>query len=497
MLDCLRHMSLRLRKWGARQRVAPTIPWAPKGSSAFGALTSWGLAASVMIGCSAGRAGVSQNVAPATVPSEKARSTPEADPAAANSDKALALLGALQAGDPEKATVDFNPTLQEKLPSERLATVWAALERQVGRAVEHEPPRSVDDRILIPIRFERAALEMKVKFASGKVAGLLFEPYEGELWQPPEYVRAEAFEERELRVGEPGFELPAVLTLPRGGPAPVVVLVHGSGPSDRDATQGPNKLFKDLAWGLATRGVAVLRYEKRTLAHRQRVAAMLAEGRTFTVKEEVVDDALSALRTVRALRETASSPVFVAGHSLGAYLGPRIASQDGALAGLILLAGPSRPLEEMLVDQSEYLVRVDGTISSDEQAALQQNREQASAVREIARTRKADGARQPFGLPASYWLDLAGYDPVASATQLRCPILVLQGERDYQVARADFDSWTRAIAGKARCHSRSYAALNHLFMPGQGPSVPDEYQRAGHVDRSVIDDIAAFVKSAT
>ena len=83
------------------------------------------------------------------------------------------------------------------------------------------------------------------------------------------------------------------------GPFPAVVLVHGSGPNDRDSSFGPNKLFRDLAEGLASRGIAVLRYDKRTRTHAGRVAPLL----DFTVKEEVVDDAVAAVKKMRETRE--------------------------------------------------------------------------------------------------------------------------------------------------------------------------------------------------
>ena len=75
----------------------------------------------------------------------------------------------------------------------------------------------------------------------------------------------EKMQERDITVGADDFKLPGTLTLPVGKKkAPVVILVHGSGPQDRDETVGPNKPFRDLAWGLAERGIATVRYDKRT-----------------------------------------------------------------------------------------------------------------------------------------------------------------------------------------------------------------------------------------
>src|SRR5690606_37219939 len=102
------------------------------------------------------------------------------------------------------------------------------------------------------------------------------------------------FSEQELSIGEGDAALPATLALPAGeGPFPAVVLVHGSGPHDRNETVGPNRPFLDIARGLAAQGVAVLRYEKRSKAHPE---AYVAPG-SLTIDCQTTDDALSALPT--------------------------------------------------------------------------------------------------------------------------------------------------------------------------------------------------------
>ena len=139
---------------------------------------------------------------------------------------------------------------------------------------------------------------------------------------------------------------------------------------DRDETIGPNTPFRDLAWGLADRGIAVLRYEKRTRQH----GAKIAGDKTFTVREETIADAL--------------------------------------LAGALTL-----------------------------------------------------------------------------------PMLILQGERDYQVTLADLEGWRNAVGSRANVSIKSYPTLNHLFLPGEGKSTPSEYERAGHIPDVVLDDIATWLRT--
>jgi dienelactone hydrolase len=341
--------------------------------------------------------------------------------------------------------------------------------------------------VVVPVKFAAIAINFQVSIdAGGKIAGLFLRPGSSAPaapWERPAYSKPDSFRERDVTVGDDEWKLPGTLTVPVGkGPFPAIVLVHGSGPSDRDETMGPNKVFKDLAEGLASRGVVVLRYEKRTRQY-PKMAAM----EKLTVKEETVDDAVRAAAALRAQPEVDARRIFVLGHSQGGNLAPRIAQADGKLAGLVLLAGNMQPLEDALIEQSEYLGATP--------AELQTLRAQVAKVKGLE---PGDEDAPPVRLgsvtvPVSYWLDLKTYDPAAVAGKLTIPMLILQGERDYQVTMKDFALWKSAVGARKNVTLRSYPALNHLFIAGEGKSLPAEYGKPGHVAPEVIDDIAKFV----
>jgi uncharacterized protein len=301
---------------------------------------------------------------------------------------------------------------------------------------------------------------------------------------------------REREVSVPGpVPLPGTLTIPAGrGPFPGVIIVHGSGGGDRDLTLGSNppqsliKPYRDLAWGLAQRGVAVLRYDKRT-----RVQPMWFAGKAFTVFDETVDDAVSALGLLRAQPEVQGARSFLIGHSLGGMLAPRIAQVDGKLAGIILLAGATRA---GLVDQIESQLAYIQSVSGADSAAVKAQRTQLAPLLERIRAlRPADSAdtRILLGAPARYYLDLAGYDPARAMRGLAAPLLVLQGLRDYQVTPAQLDDWLAALGPRAKLEVHRYEGLNHLFLRGTGPPSPADYNHAGQVDPQVIADIAKWI----
>ena len=294
----------------------------------------------------------------------------------------------------------------------------------------------------------------------------------------------------EVTFGSEAYPISGSLTLPEGdGPFPAVILVHGSGPNDRNEQIGPNLPFMDLAEQLSAQGVAVLRYDKRTYLYGSELAALT----DITVQDETIDDAVYAFEYLKTLDTINAEQIYIAGHSLGGYLIPRIAAQTPEAAGYILLAASARPLEDMMLEQTEYLLGLEKNLDdASKQKLLKQTSDMVSAVKSLTPDTELT-AEQLGGVPASYWLDLKNYDPIAEIQQIDKSILILQGGRDYQVTKTDYDMWLSAFNEYSDVHYRFYDNLNHLFMSGTGKSIPDEYQQKGTVDTAVGTDIVNFV----
>jgi dienelactone hydrolase len=430
-------------------------------------------------------------------PAKKAMQGTEAEPKSIET-LAKDLVGAMASGDCKKAVENFDGTMKNALPAEKLQEAWNSLIAQFGPFVEQGGTRRAKmlqyDIIFVTCKFEKGALDAKVVFDNNKqIAGLFFVPVQGTVSEKPaDLVSTDTFSEKEVRVGTGQLTLPGTLTLPKGqGPFPAVVLVHGSGPQDRDETIGPSKPFRDLAHGLASRGIAVLRYEKRTKAFPIQMAAII---NTLTVKEETIDDALAAAVLLRENSQIDPNKVFVLGHSLGGYVIPRIGKGDSGIAGFIIMAGTARPLEDVVLEQFTYVFSLDGVITDAEKESLEQLKSQFAKFKDPNLSAETSAADSPLGAPASYWLDLRGYQPAEAAKELSRPMLIMQGGRDYQVTEADFQLWKKALSSQKNVEFKFYEGLNHLFIEGQGKSTPAEYERAGNVAEAVIGDIAGWIK---
>ena len=272
----------------------------------------------------------------------------------------------------------------------------------------------------------------------------------------------------------------------------MVVLVHGSGPQDRDETIGPNKPFRDIAWGLATRGIATLRYDKRTRVYSTKLASM---KKSFTVQEETIEDALAAVILLRETGGINADKIFVLGHSLGGMLIPRIGISDPNIAGLIVMAGTTRPLEDVILEQIEYITSLKEKLIESDKAGLESIKQAITKVKALKPADASSFDKTLIGAPPAYWLDLREYNPPESTKALKQPILILQGERDYQVTMVDFENWKTALSNRNNVEFKSYPKLNHLFIEGKGKITPAEYQNPGHVAENVIIDIAEWIKN--
>jgi pimeloyl-ACP methyl ester carboxylesterase len=391
----------------------------------------------------------------------------------------------------DSAAARVDPAAAAQLGATQLEGIWHSVGAQLGpmESLAEGPVTEARGYHVVDLKgtFANGTFTVRVTFdAHTRVSGLFFLPRAEAAWTPPAYADQAAFREVEVTVGHAPWQLPGTLALPVGeGPFPAVVLVHGSGPNDRNESIGPNRPFQDLAWGLATRGIAVLRYEKRTKVYGARMSADIG------LDEEVIDDAVAALALARSRPEIDPRRVVVVGHSLGAMLAPEIARRDGRVAGIVMLAAPARRFTEVLRGQLEY-----GASLTPSDAAARAATDSILALidayeaGELPDTVAILGARRP------YLAALDALDPAATLLGIPVPLFLLQGGRDYQSTMADFALWQKRLSRRKETLLRAYPDLDHLFAPGEGMATPTEYMTVpNHVAKQVVDDLADWIKA--
>ena len=386
---------------------------------------------------------------------------------------------AIRDGNFNAATKHFSKRMQALSPA-GLKGSWNQVYAQEGpllgwKIFQRQNLPDSHDEISAQLRFHHATANsiVVVNSQTGEITSVLFKlPATA-----PPYADRTKFDPDDVTVGP--YKLPGTLTIPKGnGPFPAVVLIQGSGPNDRDETVGSNHPFADIADGLASRGIVTLRYDKRTYAYRN------LDPQKVTVDDEVVDDAVAAVRMLRARRDVAHDRIFVIGHSLGAMLAPELAKKAWPVAGIVMLAPSGRKLPQLMVEQARFL----GQSSPAQLAEIERQADQLSA-------HKMGTTQTFFGAPASYYYDLEARDEVAIARSLDVPILILHGSRDYPVIDEDIRDWQSGLKGDAKVRLETFPGLNHLFIAGADKPTPGDYFAPGHVDAAVIGTVASFIES--
>lgn len=291
------------------------------------------------------------------------------------------------------------------------------------------------------------------------------------------------------------YPLKGMLTLPDdlSSPVPAVVFVHGSGSSNMDEKVYKLTPFKDLAEGLANKGIASFRYDKRSFSYPFK---MMKDG-TITMREETIQDAVLAADLLKNHPSIAPEKVFIIGHSMGGMLAPRIDAEGGDFRGLILLAGSPRKLEEIMLYQTREMIPLSGRLTrfilEKQLKTLEETfRGLYDLSDEEAKAKKMGG-----GTTLYYFKEMGNHPVEAYLEMLTKPILVMQGGKDFQVkADVDFAMYKELLADHPDATFRLYENLNHCFVPsvhGRIDKAKQEYSVEQHIGDEVISDIAEWI----
>ena len=464
-----------------------------------------------------------------------------------------AVIEALRRDDLAAVEARFDARMRDLFPHDKLAESWARIRSQAGKLQQcgapTSRPRDVYTILEYRCEFEQAPMSVRLAWAgSGELSGLIFSAADEAPQVPslasipppaspatasvttipsaaptpvvpptrtpspvPSTAAAAAaapapaasaprtpggLPEELITTGAPGWPLPGTLLMPTSsGRVPAVVFVHAIGPNDRDETIGPNKPLRDLANGLASKGIASLRYDKRTRVFGQRFRTELPN---WTIDDEVCNDAVAALVLMAARNDV--GPIFIAGHDLGAMLAPRIAAAAAhkgvRVAGVVMLAAPSMPFADLIVYQYEFLsflpIPAATRQSVDEAKARREN------VRRLVEQGKPDLTPTPLllDMPASAWLDIGRYDPAtALLDQPALPALLIFGGRDFQVPITEKRLWEARVGSRPDTTLVEFPSVSHLMIDGKGSMSPAEYQKPGHVSQDVIDRVSGWIKA--
>ena len=397
----------------------------------------------------------------------------------------------------ESLCLKYDKAVAARLSVSTTSSIWNQIESQFGEFVKVDTlvTNTINDNFIVEqvLEFEKSYLKYRLSFnAENQIAGIFFIPYRTAAAATES---TKVFEETKCSFVNDDIEFPAILCTPKKQKSKaVVILIHGSGPSDMDETIGPNKIFKQIANKLAKYGIASLRYDKRSYLAQQGKL----EGRLQTdIDHIVVSDAIAAAKFMHSVDSLENLPRIIMGHSLGAHMAPKIALESSNVDAIVMLAANARPLEDLVMEQYKYLMAPDG-YTKEEKKELKTLKKKVKNVKKLKKyIAKGKVVELPLSNDTAFWLSLNDYKPLQTVNNLQMPILIIQGGRDYQVRKEDFEIW----------HSNSlqsinkdqtfilYSGLNHLFIYGNKASYPEEYNKKGEVSENMIHDVSDWIKS--
>ena len=294
------------------------------------------------------------------------------------------------------------------------------------------------------------------------------------------------------------YPLKGILTLPedRQTQVPAVVFVHGSGSSNMDEKVGKLTPFKDLAEGLAQLGIASVRYDKRSFAHPFKIL----REKIITVKEETIEDAIRATELLKRDSRIDKDNIFIAGHSMGGMLAPRIDAEGGNYKGLILMAGSPRRLEEIMLDQNEAVMRSGkGLLQWFVKTQVAKISAMFEGMYELS-DEEAKKKKVGNGTTLYYFKEMGEHQSSNYLVKLEKPILIMQGEKDFQATlENDFAAYKELLNDKKNVTFKVYENLNHLFVPsvyGNIMKAMKEYKVEQHIGENVIKELADWILNA-
>lgn len=384
-----------------------------------------------------------------------------------------------------KETIDnLSPLVRLQLTEKVLKQGWDKVVTDLGN---YKGIRKITEEVIgnntvviVILNYDNSGVQVVFSYNKDKkLDGLWinYAPYE------PEIVSDKDFEESEISFGDGKNLIKGILTLPKNvKKPPVAILVHGSGDHDADESIGSNKPFRDLAYGLARRGIAVIRYNESTPK-----SAKLE----FTIQDDCLNDVSCAIKYVKTLETVDRDRIYIIGHSLGGMMAPKIVADNKEVGGIVILAGSPRKLEDIVIDQNRILLEAEKTVTP---AMLKLHMAQIQTAVNKIKNLKEGSSEIILDYPASYWYSLNQIDIPNIAKKLDIPIFIAQGSEDFQVyADIDYVAWQDLLKDRDNVTFRLYDNLNHLFMTSNGRMDTSEYNIKGSVDSQVIDDIAKWI----
>ncbi len=396
--------------------------------------------------------------------------------------------------------------MKEVFPSEKLEVTWKTVVSQAGafkRIVNTQIDKSQPYiKVVKTCEFENLLGDINIFFdESKKIAGFNIVPSQATLgYRPQEPKKPYPYKEQEVvyKNEKADITITGTLTLPETkGSYPAIILVNGSGQQTRNSNISGHQLFLVLADYLTRKGIAVLRTDDRG------VGGTTVKSFDGFTSDDSVEDVLCGIEYLKSLKEIDTKHIGIIGHSEGGLIAPLVAVKSKDISFMVIMAGPGLPGDQVLYLQNAAILKASGVddktaksqlqLSKDLFYILKQNKDNDKIEAELKdvlsdyyqkltpEDKKGLGAEKVFiqanlkTLLNSWLRFYVKYDPRPALTQVKCPILAINGSKDLQVTPKENLKVIRdALRKNKDATVIELPELNHLFQTAQ-TGLMDEY----------------------
>jgi len=325
--------------------------------------------------------------------------------------------------------------------------------------------------------------------------------------RPQTPVKPYPYREEEVMYKSPAasIELAATLTIPEGkGPFPAVLLMSGSGPHDRDESLMGHKPFLVLADYLTRKGIAVLRADKRGVGK---------SGGNYSqaVMADFASDADAGVAYLKTRPEVDPHKIGLVGHSEGGVEAPMAAAHNPEVAFVVMMAGMGVPGDQLLPEQMKLIEQAAGKSPEEIQNDLAVQREllsiaekdtnQATLEKDVrekltGKVPEPQMAMQIKAVSSPWFRGLLIYDPAPTLSQLTCPVLAINGEKDVQVSPdQNLPPIRRALAagGNKNFEVDELPGLNHLFQTAKTGGIGEYAEIEETMSPVAMEKVASWI----
>lgn len=407
-----------------------------------------------------------------------------------------------QSGEVEAVYSQFDTSMAKVLSPTRLAPIWKQLTSNYGEFLGYgkQDSASVDDNVITntDLNFEKAVINFMLSFnkRTNKISGMYITEQEKieikdtVIIELPSYIDTNSFKETKIVIKDI-FDLDGKLSVPNSYTKDVIfILVHGSGPQDMDGSFGKHKFFENLAWGLASKGFGVVRYNKLTL---QYGSALVREKPKMTQDDEYNNSILGAIDFIKKNSLLKDKKLFLIGHSQGASAITSFVNNKD-ISGMILLSGSPQKLYDIYTEQLEYIFNLEDGLNKSESKILDEHKSKIDYFTKN-KSRFIPKDSLPLELNYEYLVHLDNFNPIENLKSSVIPVLIINGGHDYQVRIKDFELWKTGLENKNNIKFDFIENVNHIYGETENMSVPTDYRIYKPIAPKLFEEINKWINN--